>query len=119
MIVQIPILDVVQQKLSGRFGDIVNVVEMLLQLAQQAGEIHCTPAPNDHIRFEVRGQGTFEIEALAAKSRVRTMCARLAVLCQESGHEFLPYGGEGTIRNTWKARWTNTTDKQEFTLVAE
>lgn len=63
------------------------------------------------------------------------MCARLAVLVQESGQEFQPYGGEGIIRKScaspvsnsgtvagnvsWKASWKNTTDVQEFTIQAQ
>jgi hypothetical protein len=56
------------------------------------------------------------------------LCARLAVLCQESGNDFMPYGGEGSIRRTnaangnagesvaWKAWWTNRPGNSEFTI---
>jgi len=108
-----------QDKFDEYQTNLVDLVDWLLDLAARSGEIRCTPIPPDHVRFEIRGEETCDVFFPQAKGRLRSMCARIAVLCQESGHEFMPYGGEGTIRQIWRARWSNTMGKQDFTLLAE
>jgi hypothetical protein len=124
----------VRQRLVGRNIDEVSFAEELLALATQVGEIACKPVANQGLRFELPGSEPVEVDVDANRGKLRMLCARLAVLCEESGHEFMPYGGEGTIRRTvkvdladregepvlyclaWRARWSNTTDKHEFTI---
>jgi hypothetical protein len=120
-----------QGRVAERRVDIVGIVEQLLVLATRFGEIHCSPAAPDKLRFEIRGHPPLEVPLEAAKSRLRTMCARLAFLRQKSGEEFEPYGGEGFIekapegetsngtRRKWHVRYHNTTDKQDFTITAQ
>lgn len=125
----------VQDHLAGRNADIVTAVDQLLLLARETGELRCVPAGDRELRFEFPDQEPLEIRLEIARSRLRTVCARLAFLCHESGQEFEPYGGEGTIeravpcgsadetanhgRRTWKVRWKNTTAAQEFTIQAQ
>ena len=111
--------DLVVSKVREGKIDIVEFVDELLAIARSVGELECTLSTDRLLRFRVRDHEPFEIPLERALGRLRMICARLAVLCQESGSEFMPYGGEGVIRKTWKARWTNTTGTQEFTLSAE
>jgi hypothetical protein len=77
----------------------VRFVERLLLVASEVGEIQCTLTANQSgLRFEVAGQPIWEVEIGRAKTKLRMLCARLAVLCSESGtQEFILYGGEGII----------------------
>jgi hypothetical protein len=110
----------VSEKMVGRKIDAVTFVDELLSLAAQIGRVVCTPVSNRGLRFELTGCDPFEVDLDRNKGKLRMLCARLAVLCQENGHEFMAYGGEGTVYRTEQvqlsARWTNTTDKQEFTI---
>jgi hypothetical protein len=127
--------ELVREKMAGRKIDLVPVVDQFLMLARDVGEIKCTLASDDHLRFEIPGQDAVEVSLDCALGKLRTMCARLAVLCHESGQDLFLYGGEGIIRKdctnhsvgsasnheqrTWKVRFKNTTDQQEFTIQAE
>jgi hypothetical protein len=98
MIAQVEIQDLVQRHLTGKRVDIVAVVNQLLYLADTVREVHCTLADDDHLRFEIQGQGALEVPLSRARSRLRAMCARLGVLCNESGGQDVSlYGGEGVI----------------------
>jgi hypothetical protein len=126
----------VPERLAGRRIDAVRFVEELLAIVTQVGELWCGPAGDQGLRFEIRGHDPFEVGLDANRSKLRMLCARLAVLCQdENGSDSMLYGGEGTIRRTfkagafdeepsnpiryhlaWKARWSNTPDKHEFAI---
>jgi hypothetical protein len=110
----------VAEKMLGRKIDAVSFMDELLSLAAQLGQLTCTPASNRALRFAIAGCDPFEVDVDGNKGKLRMLCARLAVLCQENGHDPMVYGGEGTVGRTEKvpllARWTNTTDKQEFTI---
>jgi hypothetical protein len=124
----------VRERLAGRKIDAVTFVEELLALATQVGEVSCSPVAERGLRFELPGCGPFEVDLDGNRGKLRMLCARLAVLCQESGGEFMLYGGEGTIRRTakvesiekepepmryhlsWHARWMNTPGKHEFAV---
>jgi hypothetical protein len=123
----------VRDNLAGKKVDGIAFVDELLSLAQQVGELRCGPAGDHGLRFEVRGSDPFEVGLDANMGKLRMLCARLAVLCQENGHEFMPYGGEGLVRRSasvangnagasipriveWRARWTNTPGRPEFTI---
>jgi hypothetical protein len=122
---------VLREEFAGRQSDIVAVADRLLAIAREAGEIRCQSAGAQHLRFEIPHQEPWETQLDAGKGRLRAICARLAKLCEESGQEFLPYGGEGTIQRslsasmtnhgcqTWKARWKNTMHEQEFIIQAQ
>src|SRR5207248_1872103 len=101
----------------------------------QMGRVHCGFVEDRRVlRFEIPGQEPWELSAELAKSRLRTACARLGVLCNESGHEVSLYGGEGAIdsrvvsplangsgnqkQRTWHVHFKNTPDAQEFTITA-
>jgi hypothetical protein len=129
------IVRLVQAQLAGRRIEGVAFVDELLAIAEQEGEVRCSPAEDHGLRFEVRGREPFEVDLDANRGKLRMLCARLAVLCQESGSDFMPYGGEGKIRRvnkldstdgamspcsiTVKANWTNTPGKHEFVIQAD
>jgi hypothetical protein len=124
----------VRQRLLGRKIDVVSFVEELLAVTTEVGEVTCRRAGDHGLCFELNGSDPFTVDVDGNRGKLRMACARLAVLCQENGHDFMIYGGEGTIRRTakidvlqndleplvyhllWKARWSNTTDKHEFTI---
>ena len=111
--------NLVQTKLLGRRINGVEFVDLLLDLVTEVGTLRCCLASAQEWRFQFDGHPAYDFEVDGAKGKIRSTCARLAVLCKEDGHDFLLYGGLGTIRQTWKASWSNTTDKQEFTIVAK
>jgi hypothetical protein len=125
--VQSQIQELAQQKLVGRSADVPGFADLLLGIAEQVGTIRGTLAGDETIRFEIQDQQPLEVRLENARSRLRTLCARLGYRCIESGQDISLYGGEGTIKGNvingkpkaWSIRFTNTTDKQEFTIVAE
>jgi hypothetical protein len=92
--------DLVRNKLAGRKIDPLGFVDELLEIADQVGEIHCTLAGDHGLRFWIPSQAPpFDVQLDAALGKLRMLCARLGVLCHESGdQEVSLYGGEGIIR---------------------
>jgi hypothetical protein len=131
---QAQILDLAREKLLPRMADLAGFADHLLTVAEQVGEVRGTLADVDTIRLEMRGQQPLEIRLPNAKSRLRTMCARLGHLCMESGQDITLYGGEGIIDRAtvarltsaatdhspanWHLRFQNTMHAQEFTITA-
>lgn len=81
-----------------RMFDGVGFIDQLLLVASEVGEIKCTLAGQRELRFQLSDQPPWEVELDRAKSKLRMLCARLAKLCQDSGGEFIVYGGEAIIR---------------------
>jgi hypothetical protein len=80
-------------------ADVVRFTDELLLVAVKVGEVKCALASADKMRFESPGQDAWDVELGRAKSKLRMLCARLAVLCNENGaREVSIYGGEGTIK---------------------
>jgi hypothetical protein len=110
--------------LDGRKGSAVAFVEQLLPVAAGIGHLYCSLARDDALRFESKGRLLCEVELLAAKGKLRMVCARLAVICQEhTGRELQPYGDDVSFasealpdRGRWHIRFVNTTSKQEFDI---
>lgn len=99
MTVQHRILAAFKEKLTGRKVDVVEFVDELLTATRDAGEIRCTLARDGVLRIEVGTQESAEVELDGAKTKLRMLCARLGVLCKESGElAGSLYGGEGRIR---------------------
>jgi hypothetical protein len=97
MTAQSQIQDLVRHH-AGKHADTVAFVDQLLGLVEVGGEIRCTLAGADRLRFELSDQETFEIPLDRAKAKLRAACARLGVLCNESGGQDVSlYGGEGII----------------------
>jgi len=112
-----------QAKLAGRKIDPVGFIEKLLEVARDAGEIRCGLASERTLRFELGGERC-EVELDAAQAKLRMLCARLSVLCNEAkGSAVSPYGGAGTVTSPaapldqWTVRFTNTPGVQEFTMA--
>jgi hypothetical protein len=115
--------------------DGVGFMDELLQLAWELAEIRCQLADEDHLRFEFQDRTAWECQLGRAKSKLRLLCARLAVLCNESGGQDISiYGGEGVIREkrqpelatnrrltaevtAWTVRFKNTMAQQEFVIT--
>ncbi len=120
--------------LRGKKFDGVLFVDRFLAFAAAAGEVHCAPAGDERLRFTVADGPPFNVELDRARSKLRMICARLAVLC---AGETLPdfYGGEGRIavdtnsescngaksadRTLLNVRFSNRPGDVEFTLRAE
>lgn len=93
---------------AGKTIDIVKFVDELMSLAAELGELRCVCVGAETLRFEIRGQDPMEVEISEglARGKLRSLCARLAMLVSETaGQEFLPYGGEGYVVRS--ARATN------------
>lgn len=76
----------------------VEFIDQLLPLASETGEIACTLASDCKLRFEIPGLPAWEVELERAKAKLRMLCARLSVLCNENAHQDVSiYGGEGVI----------------------
>ncbi len=91
--------ELVQRKLLGRKIDPVGVVDALLALVLPEGELRCTCAGNGALRFTIADPRLdFEVPVDRARAKLRMMCARLGVLCNDSGGQDVSlYGGEGVI----------------------
>src|SRR5437879_3824310 len=77
----------------------VEFIDQLLQLAYEVGEIHCTLVENRKLRFQMPGQPAWDVELGRAKAKLRILCARLGVLCNENQDQDVNiFGGEGLIR---------------------
>ena len=92
--------------LSDREFDGVGFIDRLLLLASEFGHVRATLAAEGTLRFEASGHAPCDVPLERAKSKLRMLCARLAVLCKESGGEFILYGGEGLIRAVWPSTRT-------------
>jgi len=113
--------------------DGVRVIDELLQMARETGDIHCNLASDRALRFQIGEDSAVEVEVELAKAILRMMCARLSVLSTESGHDVSIYGGKGVIRiprtsasdgradesKSLRLLFHNTTDQQDFTLTAQ
>jgi hypothetical protein len=78
---------------------VVEFADGLLALVAEAGPVTCRMAGDDNLHFQVEGQPRCEVPLGRARAKLRMLCARLAVLCNESGDQDVSiYGGEGVIR---------------------
>jgi hypothetical protein len=119
--------ELVEAKATGRSWDVVGVVDGLFGIAAEVGAITCTLARTDGLRFLLGGQPPCEVDLDLAPSKLRTMCARLGVLCNEgSGEDVSLYGGEATFdygppgqQRKWRVRFQNTPAEHEFTIQAQ
>jgi hypothetical protein len=110
----------VRDHLVGRNADPAAVVADLLAITSEVGELSCCCAADHGLRFQLGGGEPFEVELDRNRGKLRAMCANLAVLSKAADREPAQiYGGEGTIRQTWKARWSNTMGKHDFTIRVE
>jgi len=74
----------VRERLAGRRVDGVTFVEELLALATLVGEVQCSPVADRGLRFQLAGAEPFEVELDANRGKLRSLCARLAVLSRRS-----------------------------------
>jgi hypothetical protein len=73
-------------------------INELLPQVSEGQEFHCTFAGIRSLRFQLGSQNPWEVDIERAKSKLRILCARLSVLCNETGGQDVSlYGGEGWI----------------------
>ncbi len=104
----------VRDLLRGKKFDGVLFVDRFLVLAAAAGQIHCAPAGDDRLRFTIADGPPFDVELDRARSKLRMICARLAVLSRVGADLPLFYGGEGRItvdRNSESGNGANSADR--------
>ncbi len=112
----------------------VEFIDQLLRVALTTGQVRCSLANERQLRFQMPDQPPWDVEMGRARTKLRMLCARLSVLCNESsGSEVSLYGGEGTILGTamntswassgqppqWSVRFKNTPSEHEFTITPE
>jgi len=108
--------------------DFPNFVDQLFCLAEQLGSIYCTYLTENSLRFRSHEDALCDVILSRARCKVRMICARLSVACEERGsREVSPYGdtvefpeiqAEGSSTQRWSVHFMNTPDKQEFTITA-
>jgi hypothetical protein len=110
--------------------DGVRFIDELLLVAAEVGEIQCSLAGDRELRFQTPDRPAWDVTLDRAKTKLRMLCARLGVLCNESGGpEVSLYGGEGVIRKAapgreserpsqWAVRFMNTPDRQGLIIQA-
>src|SRR5437588_11724407 len=86
----------------------VRFVDEMLLLASDVGQIKCEQVNDRRLRFQIPDQPACEVELERAKAKLRMLCARLGVLCNESGQDVSLYGGEGTLRKACQDRTIET-----------
>ena len=129
--------------------DCLRCVDEFLRVAADVHKIHCCFAGEGKLRFQVPEEPAWEVELGRAKSKLRMMCARLSVLCNETGgSDVTVFGGLGIIRKevpvgvnnsldnsrsravshpsaqrpqlvTWEVCFQNTPAQQEFTICLQ
>jgi hypothetical protein len=107
--------------------DSVGFIDEILDLVADVGEIKCTLAGDEKLRFQVGDGPACEVPLGRARSKLRMLCARLGVVCQEhNGGPVNLYGDEATLelrsptRDGGKrhVRFKNTMHQHEFTITA-
>jgi hypothetical protein len=77
----------------------VQFIDQLLALTSEVAEIKCTLADGRMLRFQTQDRLICEVPLDRAKTKLRMLCARLGVLCNETGNQDVSlYGGEGMIK---------------------
>lgn len=108
-----------------RNNQVVAFVEYLFTLACELGEVHGSYVDPEHLLFESPGQERLLVELKMARGKLRSICARLGVLCNEgSGRELSLYGGEASFAHEVPGRgpvsvsvsFKNTPDEQRFQI---
>ncbi len=80
-------------------AEVVGFVDALLELASEVGSIGCRLENERALRFQIQEETEFDVVLIRAKTILRMACARLAVLCHESGDKDVSlYGGAGIIK---------------------
>jgi hypothetical protein len=80
-------------------ADGVRFMDRLLLLAGETGKIQCRLANEEALQFQVGDQPPWNLELGRARGKLRILCARLGVLCKDSGETKISlYGDEGTIK---------------------
>ena len=77
----------------------IEFIDQILRLATKVGAIDCTLAGDRRLSFQIAGEPTWQVEVDRARAKLRMLCARLGVLCNECGDQDVSlYGGEGLIQ---------------------
>ena len=118
----------IRSTLSGHMVDVVAFVEELLATTREVGHLQCTLAREGVLRLGVGNEKPSDVELDSARAKLRMICARLGVLCQERGRlNGSLYGGDGVLSKAsgsvspgfegWAVRFSNTPSEQGFTII--
>jgi hypothetical protein len=78
--------------------DIVRFIDQLFPVVAEAGTIRCWQPSAGKLCFQIGDQPAWEVELGRAHSKLRMMCARLAVICREkTGLDLNFYGDEAFV----------------------
>lgn len=99
-------------------------LDRLFELATMSGSVTCNLSADHVLRLQSPNQGDREFDLPRGKSKLRMVCARLAVRCSDWAHrKVAPYGdmieivfpGNGQL---YRVRFENTTAAQELAIAA-
>ena len=99
-------------------------LDRLFELAATFGSVHCTLANERIMRIQSRNTELHELEIPRAKTKLRMLCARLAVRCGEwADRKLAPYGdvvefAYPPTKKSFTVRFENTTATQAFAIHA-
>lgn len=104
--------------------DVDITVQLLLTQMEILQTISCN-ASEDRLFFYRRQQQLCSIALANARSKLRMMCARLAMICREQGQDVSPYGGETEFAHEVSQgtslriglKFMNRADHHEFALT--
>ena len=67
--------NLVQRHMAGGRPDLVTAVNQLLALASETGQVRCSMAGQDTLRFEIPNESPIDLRLPLAKANLRSMCA--------------------------------------------
>ena len=97
-------------------------LDRMFELADQLGGIACTLADDRTLRIQSRNTVLQEVKVPLAKTKLRMLCARLAVRCGEwANRSVTPYGDmvefdHPVVNHLCKVHFENTTAAQQFAI---
>lgn len=97
-------------------------LDQMFDLASQRGHAAISLLAGDLLRLESKNLILLDLEVPRAKTKLRMLCARLAVRCAAwANREFSPYGDtlefeHPIIKRTCKVSFENTTGTQKFSI---
>ena len=97
-------------------------LDQLFEVAEALGSVTCMLAGDRVLRVQSRDLVLQDVEIPLAKTKLRMLCARLAVRCGEwANRKLAPYGDLVEFRlpvtnQLFKVHYENTTSKQAFAI---
>jgi hypothetical protein len=121
-----------------RRPDITGLVDDLFDVAAESGSVACVLDDGDRLHFFLsppptqmhalvpsvsQMQSAYVMRSNVARTYIRMICARLAVICKDrGGTDVSPYGDQAVIgdssgsRKRWHVSFTNAPERQSFLI---